>query len=76
MLAAVALTETGVIRIGLPVAGLLVYGGAFLIQRSADRVYHFHSDEDEPYASLFGAGLVACVVGRFADAMIGGAVIG
>ena len=76
MLTVVALTETGAIRLALPIAGLLVYGGAFLIQRSADRVYHFHTDEDEPYESLFGAGLVACIVGRIADALIGGAVVG
>lgn len=76
LLTAVALTETGVVRLGLPLAGLVVYGGAFLIQRSADRVYHFHTDEDEPYESLFGAGLAACVVGRIVDALVGGAVLG
>lgn len=76
LLTTVALTETGVIRLGLPVAGVLVYGGAFLIQRSADRVYHYHTDEDEPYASLFGAGLVACILGRIVDATIAGAVLG
>lgn len=76
VLTAVALSETGSIRIAIPVAGLVVYGGAFLIQRSADRVYHFHTDEDEPYMSLFGAGFVACVVARIVDAALGGTIVG
>jgi hypothetical protein len=76
LLAVVALTETGAVRLGLPVSGLLVYGGAFLIQRSADRVYLFHTDEDEPYERLFGAGLVVCILGRFADALIAEAIVG
>jgi hypothetical protein len=76
MLTAVALTETGILRLGGVVAGVVVYGGAYLIQRSADRVYQFHTDEDEPYESLFGAGLVACFVGRLLEAALAEGVAG
>jgi hypothetical protein len=72
--AAVTRDATLLVRFGIPVAGLIAYGGAFLIQRSADRVYQFHTDEDEPYERLFGAGLVACIIGRIVDAMLLGAV--
>jgi hypothetical protein len=76
LVAAAAITRdaTVLVRFGIPVAGVIAYGGAFLIQRSADRVYQFHTDEEEPYESLFGAGLVACIVARIADAMLLGAV--
>jgi hypothetical protein len=76
LLTAVSLTEPGVVRIGNVVAGLVAYGGVFLIQRSADRVYHFHTDEDEPYASLFGPGVLACILGRVAEAALAEAVVG
>jgi hypothetical protein len=76
LLTVAALTEPGVVRLGHLVAGLAVYGGAYLIQRSADRVYHFHTAEDEPYTSLFGAGLVACILGRIVDAALAEAVAG
>jgi hypothetical protein len=72
----IALTEPGILRIGGVVAGVSVYGGVYLIQRSADRVYQFHTDEDEPYESLFGAGLVACIVARLLEAAVAGGVTG
>jgi hypothetical protein len=67
LVAAAALIEPGIFRFGSVVAGLVVYGGVYLVQRSADRVYLFHTDEDEPYERLFGAGLVACIVARLIE---------
>ena len=76
LLVVAALTEPGVVRLGNVAAGLLAYAGAYLLQRSPDRVYHFHTDEDEPYTSLFGAGLVAVIVGRIVDTSLAYAVSG
>lgn len=76
LLVAAAFSGPGLVRIGSLLAGLIVYGGAYLLQRSPDRVYHFHTDEDEPYESLFGAGLVACILGRIVDTSLAYAVAG
>ena len=57
-------------RIASSVAGLLAFGGIFLIQRSADRVYHFHSRSDEPYQSLFVPGLIAVIAARIVEAAL------
>jgi hypothetical protein len=54
-------------RIASTVAGLVAFGPIFLIQRSADRVYHFHTREDEPYQGLFGPGLIAVICGRIVE---------
>ena len=68
-----ALTGIEEIRIASTVAGLAAYGGAYLIQRSADRVYHFHAQDDEPYQSLVLPGLVAVISARvFETLLIGG----
>jgi hypothetical protein len=72
---AAALTKPGVVQLANPAAGLIVFGGVYLLQRRPDRVYHFHSDEDEPYASLFGAGLLVCILGRVVDVSIAYAVM-
>ena len=69
LFAVVALTEIEEVRLVSIVAGFAAFGGAYLLQRSPDRVYHFHSDEDEPYDSLFGPGLVACIVARAVEAI-------
>ena len=71
---AVALTEPGILRFGGVAAGVGVYGGAYLIQRSADRVYQYHTHDDEPYESLFGAGFVACIVARLFEGTVAAGV--
>jgi hypothetical protein len=57
-------------RLASAFAGVAVYGAAHLLQRSADRVYHFHSTEDEPYASLFWPGLGAIVAARLVETLV------
>jgi hypothetical protein len=57
-------------RIASTVAGLIAFGGIFLIQRSADRVYHYHSRADEPYQSLFVPGLIAVIAARIVEAAL------
>ena len=61
-------------RLVSTVAGLAAFGAIYLIQRSADRVYHFHSREEEPYQSLFVPGLVAVVCARIVEAGLVSAV--
>jgi hypothetical protein len=67
LFAAIAITGTDEGRIASILAGLVAYGGVYLLQRSPDRVYHFHSDDEESYESLFGPGLVACIVARIVE---------
>jgi hypothetical protein len=69
----VALTDTGAISFGV-VAGLAVYGVAYLLQRSPDRVYHFHTREQEEYDGLLGAGFIAVVVAKLAEILVLGAL--
>jgi hypothetical protein len=71
----VALTSTGALRLGGVAAGLAAYGPAYLLQRSPDRVHHFHAREDDPYDSLFGPGLVAVIVARLVEAFALGAIV-
>lgn len=66
----VVLTGIDEIRIASTAAGLIAYGGAYLLQRSADRVYHFHTDEDEPYQSLWVPGLVAVIFARVFETVL------
>ena len=68
--AVAAATETDQVRLLSIVAGLVAFGGAYLIQRSPDRVYHFHTDDEEPYQSLFGPGLVACICARIVESAL------
>jgi hypothetical protein len=70
LVALVVATELEEIRIASIVAGLAAFGGAYLIQRSPDRVYHFHADDEEPYQSLFAAGLVACICARIVESAL------
>jgi hypothetical protein len=60
----------GSARLASAFAGLVVYGGAYLLQRSADRVYHYHARDDEPYASLFWPGLGAIVAARIIETLV------
>lgn len=66
----VVATGTDEVRFASIGAGLLAFGGIYLIQRSPDRVYHYHADAQEPYESLFGAGLAACLVARLVEAVL------
>ena len=67
LVALAAATETGQVRLLSIIAGLVAFGGVYLIQRSPDRVYHFHTDDDEPYESLFLPGLVTCFAARIIE---------
>jgi hypothetical protein len=67
LVAIVAATDTDQVRLLSIIAGLAAFGGAYLLQRSPDRVYHFHTDEDEPYLSLLGPGLITCIAARIIE---------
>jgi hypothetical protein len=70
LVAWVALSGTEEIRISSTAAGLLAFGAAYLIQRSRDRVYHWHADDEEPYQSLWTHGLVAVISARIFEAIL------
>jgi hypothetical protein len=67
-----ALSGTEEIRVSSSAAGLLAFGGAYLIQRSPDRVYHWHADDEaeEAYQSLVTHGLVAVIAARIFEAIL------
>jgi hypothetical protein len=48
------------VRIGARIVALATYGVHYLLQRRADRVYHYHARDEEPYDSLLVPGLIAC----------------
>lgn len=72
LFAVVQTTGTDEVRLVGIVAGLAAFGGAYLIQRSPDRVYHYHrhGDDDDEYENLFVPGLVACVIARIVEALV------
>jgi hypothetical protein len=71
LVAVFAVTDTDAGGFGFGViAGLAAYGPAYLLQRSPDRVYLFHSRDDEPYDGLLGPGLVAVVLARIAESAL------
>lgn len=47
-------------RVPARIVALLVCGVLYLLQRRADRVYHYHARAEDPYAGLLGPGLIAC----------------
>lgn len=51
--------EGSAARLPARVVALAAYGVLYLIQRRADRIYHYHSRLDDPYESLFRPGLIA-----------------
>jgi hypothetical protein len=61
---------TSAARIVSAAAGVAAYGVAFLIQRSADRVFNYHAEEENPYASLLGPGIAAVVAARVIDLIV------
>jgi hypothetical protein len=65
-----ALDLTSAARLASAVAGVAAYGVTYLIQRSPDRVYRYHSDDEEPYAGLFGVGLAAVIAGRVIELVL------
>lgn len=70
LVALVALTDVDTVRIASIAAGLAVYGVVYLLQRSADRVYHFHTRETDEYQSLLGPGILAVIVGRIVESLV------
>jgi len=67
---------TGTIRILGRVVGVVAWGGMYLIQRSADRVYAYRSSADEPYAPMWGPGIAAALVGAAAQLGLAGVLLG
>jgi hypothetical protein len=68
--AAAALSGETAPRLVLQLAGVLVYGVFYLLQRTPDRVHSMfspHDDEDRHYASLWGPGLAAVIAGWIAQ---------
>ena len=57
-------------RIPARIVALAVCGGLFLLQRGADRVYHFHQRADDPYDSLWIPGLIACFTAGVAEILL------
>jgi hypothetical protein len=45
------------------VVGVVAWGGMYLVQRGADRVYAYRSNDDEPYASMWGPGIAVALAG-------------
>ena len=72
----VVATGTDETRLVSIIVGLAAFGGVYLLQRSADRVYHYHADDDDPYASLFVPGLIAVIVARVVEAVLIVGVLG
>lgn len=63
-------------RVGARVAALAAWGGMYLLQRTADRVWSYHARDGDPYASLWGPGLLAVVPGAIVQAALILAVTG
>jgi hypothetical protein len=59
VLVVAALVGEDSLRIPIRVVALVAFGGMYLLQRSADRVYHYHQRDEDPYESLWGPGLAA-----------------
>jgi len=58
------------------VVAIVAWGGMYLLQRTADRVYSYHAREDDPYASLWGAGIAAVIVGAIIQFALADAIVG
>jgi hypothetical protein len=57
-------------RIPARIVALAACGVLFLLQRRADRVYHYHARADDPYDSLLGPGLIACFTVGILEAIL------
>jgi hypothetical protein len=57
-------------RVPARIVALAACGVLYLIQRSADRVYHYHARADDPYDSLLGPGLIACFTVGILEAIL------
>ena len=70
-LTVVALIDSGSSsRVPARIVALAACGVLYLIQRSADRVYHYHARDDDPYDSLLGPGLIACFTVGILEAIL------
>ena len=57
-------------RVPARIVALAAYGLLYLLQRRADRVYHFHAKSGDPYDSLLGPGLIACFTLGIVEAVL------
>jgi hypothetical protein len=61
----------GQARLVSALAGAATYGVAWLVQRSADRVFAFHAKgDDDPYASLLPVGAAAVIAARLIEIVL------
>lgn len=56
--------DTGLV---VRVIGVVAWGGMYLVQRSADRVYSYRSKGDDAYDSMWTAGIAVVLAGAFAQ---------
>jgi hypothetical protein len=66
--------DTGLV---VRVIGVVAWGGMYLVQRSADRVYGYRSKGEDEYDSMWTAGIAAVLAGllaQFVAAEIVGAI--
>jgi hypothetical protein len=61
LIAVAAIVDLGVFaQVVRPAFGLLAFAPMYLLQRSPDRVHHFHHPDPDPYDSLLRPGLLVC----------------
>lgn len=63
------------VRIGARIVALATCGVHYLLQRRADRVYHYHARDEEPYGGLLVPGLIACFTVGLVEAALLVAVV-
>jgi hypothetical protein len=72
-----AVGDGDALRVAIRAVALAAYGGMYLLQRSADRIHHFHQqDPDAAYESLWGPGLLAVFTFGLAETVLAVAVAG
>lgn len=57
-------------RVPARIVALAACGVLYLLQRRADRVYHYHARAENPYDSLLGPGLIACFTVGILEAIL------
>ncbi len=57
-------------RLGARAVSLLLFGIVYQIQKSADRLYQFNQNLEQPYGSLWIPGLIAVIGLGFVQAML------
>jgi hypothetical protein len=58
------------------VVAVVAWGGMYLIQRTADRVYSYHARGDDPYQALWGPGIAAVIAGLVIQGALAFAILG